>query len=549
MTKACTPLFYLLLNILIVIYSCQPVDKSKSVGYFRYNEDAGISTIDPIYVRSQAEIWVCSNLFEGLIEIDENLNFIPCLADSWTLDNTSKIWTFYLKKGVHFVLSDGSKGHEMTAEDVVYSFERLMNPKNASPGAWILNDKIDLEVLRSKEYKHPKYPFYAPAPHVFQLRLQAPFAALLSLLAMPYCAVVNPKILEHDASEFRKAPSGTGPFRMVAWEEEVQILLHKNNHYHVQSPTPLPLLDGVSIDLNKNKQAAFMGFLSGKYDFFNGIHALFKDELFTQEGKLKTSYAQRFELQTAPFLNTEYIGFNLRDKPQGMDAASFQKLRYFLNHCTDKQEMIRYLKNGLGYPSNGGFVPKGIEGFGALQTETNPDLQDSFRLFMRSLGFSKQKGLKLPLHTTSDYVDIALFLKNQWKNYYIDLSIEVHPGNFLRQLRNDGKALLFRGSWIADYPDAENFLACFYGPYKSPMGPNYTHFKNTTYDSLYNACLTTTDPLRRKQQMQKMDAILSDQAPVLPLFFDQSVRLHAHNIKGLKAHPMNYLKLKNVSKQ
>lgn len=548
MPKACRLLFYILLNILTVIYSCQPVDKSKSVGYFRYNEDAGISTVDPIYVRSQAEIWVSSNLFEGLVEINSKLEYIPCLADSWTLDEKGINWIFYLKKNVHFVLSDGSRGKKMDAYDVVYSFERLMLPENASPGAWIFNDKIDLTVFNEKDRSHPSYPFKALNDHTFQLQLKQPFAALLSLLAMPYCSVVNPDVASLGTSYFRKNPSGTGPFCLKTWEEEVQILLHKNKFYPPSPAGQLPYLEGVAIDLNKNKQATYMGFLSGKYDFFNGVHALFKDEIFTHDGKLKPNYAVRFDLQTAPFLNTEYIGFNLRETPNGVSKNDFARIRSYLNATTHKKEMVRYLKNGLGYPSNGGFVPTGIEGFGELQNETNPHLADSFKMFMRSLGFSNQKNLQLPLHTTADYIDIALFLKNQWKEFFIELTIEVHPGNFLRQIRNDGKALLFRGSWIADYPDAENFLACFYSPFKSPNGPNYTHFSDPIFDSLYNTCLITNNKEQRLEQMQIMDRIIRDKSPVIPLFFDQSVRLHKKNIQGLEPHPMNYLKLKYVKK-
>jgi len=550
MKKARASINLLLLNILLVLFGCNSVDNSKSVEYFRYNEDAGISTLDPAFVRSQAEIWACSQLFEGLVEFDNQLNIIPCIAKKWEISDDNLSYTFTLNNDVYFIDNKGNKLRTATAQDFVYSFSRIVKKENASPGSWIFNDKIDLSLFENGNPQDPKFPFIALNDSTFAITLKTPFAPFLSMLAMPYCYVVMPEEVEKHGKEFRANPTGTGPFRLIKWDEDVQILYHRNSHYHQYlNNTQLPYLKGVLVDLNKNKQAAFMGFVSGKYDFFNGVNAMVKDELFTQKGELKEKYQADFTLKSAPFLNSEFIGFYIDDKPKGLSSEQFAVLRKMLNMATQREEIVTFLRNGLGYPANKGFVPFGIPAFDSVRTakqEYNPQEAEKW---IKEQGYSSQKPLKLTVHTTADYTDIAILLKNQWKKIHVDLVIEIHPGNFLRQLRNQGQALLFRGSWIADYPDPENFLACFYSPFHSPNGPNYTHFSSPQFDSLYVSSMSESDANTRMRKLALMDSIVSAEAPVLFLFYDKSIRLVSNKVQGLEANPMNFLKLKNVSKK
>lgn len=539
----------LLVNILLIAFGCNNVDKSQNVDYFRYNEDAGITTLDPAYVRSQAEIWACSQIFEGLVEFDSTLNVIPCIAYRWEISNENKTYTFYLKNNVYFVDYEGNKRRKMTAHDFVYSFSRIVKKETASPGSWIFNDKIDLNLFETGNEQNPQYPFRALNDSVFVINLKTSFAPFLSMLANPYCYVVMPEEAEKQGKKFRSKPTGTGPFRLVRWDEDVQMLLNKNPYYHEDTKDgKLPFLKGVLIELNKNKQAAFMGFISGKYDFFNGIHPNFKDELFTQTGTLKEKYQNQFILKSTPFLNSEFIGFYLDDTPKGMSKEQFAEFRKMLNMATNRSEIITFLKNGFGYPADKGFVPYGIAAYDSVRIAKLSYNPSKAEAWMKANGFNAGNTLKLTLNTTADYVDIAVLLKNQWKKIYIDLTIEIHPGSFLRQLRNQGKALLFRASWIADYPDPENFMAYFYSPYHSPNGPNYTHYSNKEFDKLYSESMSETNIHTRMKYLAQMDSIVTEQCPVLFLFYDKSIRLISKKVTGLEANPMNFLKLKYVSK-
>jgi peptide/nickel transport system substrate-binding protein len=113
----------------------------------------------------------------------------------------------------------------------------------------------------------------------------------------------------------------------------------------------------------------------------------------------------------------------------------------------------------------------------------------------------------------------------------------------------NSKLLFFRGSWIADYPDAENYLALFYSKNFSPGGPNYTHYQNNAYDVLYEKALNTMNSRKRQQLYRQMDRMIVADAPVVPLYYDQVVRFVHKQVKGMGSNPMNLLVLKHVKKQ
>jgi peptide/nickel transport system substrate-binding protein len=123
------------------------------------------------------------------------------------------------------------------------------------------------------------------------------------------------------------------------------------------------------------------------------------------------------------------------------------------------------------------------------------------------------------------------------------------PPATLRQQKSAGKLPIFRASWIADYPDAENYLSLFYSPNFTPNGPNYTHFKNQYYDSLYTKALTISDIEKRKVLYTKMDSVIIAEAPVIPLYYDMAIRFVNKNVHGLGINPQNFLVLKYTKKQ
>ena len=506
---------------------CKNVDKKSPQQIFHYNEDVSVTTLDPAFVRSQSENWIVSQIFNGLIDLDAQLQPVPALAKSWEISTDLLTYTFHLRSDVNFCFVDKQgkvTTRKMVASDVAYSLSRIADPATSSPGAWIFVGKIDSQLNRV---------FISPNDSTFVLKLVSPAASLLGLLSTNFGYVVPKEYARLDKSYLARNPVGTGPFYVRRWEDEIKLVMRKNPHYHEKDTqgVPLPYLDAINVTFVKNKQTAFMQFAAGSYDFFNGLEGSFKDELLTDQAMLKPKYAQKMKAIITPFLNTEYVGCYLGEYPGKTNWLKDVHLRRALFYAVDKQKLVRFFRNGLGDAGDWGVVPPILNAHEKETiTEANAAWQKALAEYQQS-GYAKQNNKpEIVLSTTADYLDIQ-------------------TGGMLRQLRNEGKLMLFRGSWIADYPDAENFLACYYAPYLSPMGPNYTHFEDAQFDALYRLIEAGESGQKaslRKQYIQQANQILIDQAPVIPLYYDKSIRLIQPWVQGLENDAANRLVLKRV---
>ena len=525
---------------------CKNVDKKSPQQIFHYNEDVSVTTLDPAFVRSQSENWIVSQIFNGLIDLDAQLQPVPALAKSWEISTDLLTYTFHLRSDVNFCFVDKQgkvTTRKMVASDVAYSLSRIADPATSSPGAWIFVGKIDSQLNRV---------FIAPNDTTFVLKLVSPAASLLGLLSTNFGYVVPKEYARLDKSYLARNPVGTGPFYVRRWEDEIKLVMRKNPHYHEKDTqgVPLPYLDAINVTFVKNKQTAFMQFAAGSYDFFNGLEGSFKDELLTDQAMLKPKYAQKMKAIITPFLNTEYVGCYLGEYPGKTNWLKDVHLRRALFYAVDKQKLVRFFRNGLGDAGDWGVVPPILNAHEKETiTEANAAWQKALAEYQQS-GYAKQNNKpEIVLSTTADYLDMMVYLQETWGRLGVKIKVDIQTGGMLRQLRNEGKLMLFRGSWIADYPDAENFLACYYAPYLSPMGPNYTHFEDAQFDTLYRLIEAGESGQKaslRKQYIQQANQILIDQAPVIPLYYDKSIRLIQPWVQGLENDAANRLVLKRV---
>ena len=516
---------------------CKNVDNYSDSLIFRYNEDATLTTLDPAFIKSQSEIWIAQQIYNGLIELDSAMKPTPSLAYRWEVSADGLVYKFFLRRDAGFLNPQDTSFQRITAQDVAFSFQRIANPATASPSAWIFAGKADTALGKA---------FQTEGDSVFVLHLLSPDPTLLSLLGTVYCSIVPEKYVR-SSKDFGHHPVGTGPFYLKYWEEEVKMVLRRNPRYFEKvNGRSLPYLEAVNVDFIKNKQTAFMHFVAGRFDFFNGVEGSFKDELLTREGALNPKYSGKFGMLKKPFLNTEYLGFwlgdSIGDKPNPLIN---NHLRRALALAVDRKSLIRYLRNGLGTSGDNGFVPPVLLNANTAGLPFNPE---KARQELQMAGFPGGKGLQeLSLTTTADYLDMAVFLKKAWADIGVNVKIDVQTGGMLRQMRNKGNLAIFRGSWIADVPDAENYLACFFSGNFSPNGPNYTHFSNAEFDALYKRSFAETGTARL-QSMQAADSIVIQNAPLLVLYYDQSLRLYQNTVKGLSNDASNRLILKHVKK-
>lgn len=525
------------IQLFLIVFICAcvtPSDDNRSHLVFRYNEYANITSLDPAFSLNLANIWPTAQLFNGLVELDDQLEVIPDIAKKWSISPDGLVYTFDLREDVYFHEHDffgDHKTRKVTASDFKYSLMRLSDPQVASPGGWVMQNVEKIEAIDDQR---------------LSITLKKPFPAFLGLLSMRYCSVLPKEIVALLGDDFRKNPIGTGPFALKNWEEDVKLVLRRNPLYFEKDEVgnALPYLEAIAISFVPDKQSEFMLFLQGKIDLLNSLDNSYKDELLTQDGQLQEKYRDKIILQKGPYLNTEYLGFYL-DSPSPIIQSPL--IREAINIGFDRKKMMIYLRNNIGFQGNSGFIPKGLAGYLEVQV-TSYQPERALELVER---FKKQTGraVEISLATDANYVDLCEYIQRELQKIGISIEVEVMPPATLKQARSQGKLEMFRSNWIADYPDAENYLSLFYSKNFSPNGPNYTHHQNPVFDDFYENSFKINDAAARSKIYKVMDSIAMGSQPLIPLYYDQVVRFTQKGVEGLTINPVNVLKLKKVKKQ
>jgi oligopeptide transport system substrate-binding protein len=533
--------FFWFLWLLLILSSCDN-RRSSSNNVFRYNESSNIATLDPAFAKNQSIIWAVHQLFNTLVETDQQLNIVPSLARTWTISPDRRTYTFILRDDVFFHDNDAfanGRGRKMTAADVVYSLKRIMDPATASSGAWIFNERVD-----------PERGFLALNDTTFQLTLLRPFTPILGLLSMKYCSVVPHEVADKHGKDFRNHPCGTGPFSFISWEEGQALMLRRNDRYFEKDETgkQLPYLDAVKITFNNSKASEFLMFRQGQVDFINDIDASFKDEILSKRGELKKEWDGKIVLKKHSYLNTEYLGI-LVDSSNPVVKNSplrLKQVRQAINYGFDRRKLMMYLRNSIGTPAEHGFVPAGLPAFDTtLRGYTYQPAKA--RALLRAAGFEEGKMPEVKLLTIAIYSELASFIARELEAIGIPVKVEVIQKGLLLEQTARSQVLLFRASWIADYPDAENYLGVFYG--RNPAPPNYTRYNNPAYDRLYERALTITDDSSRFKLYRQMDSMIIADAPVVPLWYDEVIHLVQPDVSGFEPNGLNLLELRKAGKR
>ena len=524
-----------LLVIICLLVSCtKRTSKFDDSQVFRYNQHANINTLDPAFSKDLRTIWATTQIFNGLVQLNDSLQVEPDIAKSWTISDDGKTYEFNLRNDVKFhkhKLFGKDSTRKVIAKDFEYSFNRLIDPKVASPGKWVL------EFVDNFEAKNDS---------TFIINLKKSFPPFLSLLSMKYCSVVPKEAIDYFGDTFRANPIGTGPFKFKLWKENIKLVLRKNNFYYEEDEkgNQLPYLEAISTTFLPDKQSEFLQFIQGNSDFLNSIDASYKDDILTTKGKLQQRYSDKIEMVSGPYLNTEYLGVYLDSEQK---EANSIKLRKAMNYGFDREKMILYLRNGIGTPAINGFVPKGLPSFNNMKGYTYQP-KKAKKLIDEYIVETGNKKPTITIATNSQYQDLCEFIQREMQKIGLNVKVEVMPPSTLREQKVNGKLDIFRGSWVADYPDAENYLFIFHSKNFSPNGPNYTHYKNDDFDKLYEKAIQTTELKVRQKLYQQMDSLLMESAPVIPLYYDEVLRFTHKNVIGLGINPINHLHLKRVRK-
>src|SRR5210317_2140545 len=237
-------IFTILIIALAIIGCTKKKSHFEEAQVFRYNEHSNISSLDPAFAKNQAHIWAINQLFNGLVELDDDMRIRPSVAKEWVISEDGLRYTFSLREDVFFHkhrLFGIDSTRAVKASDFEYSFNRLLDPKVAAPGGWVLQNVSHFEAKNDT---------------IFEIQLKQPFPPFLSLLSMKYCSVVPKEVVEYYGTDFRANPIGTGPFQFKLWVENTKLVLRKNpNYFEFEEGKRLPKLEAVAITFLPDKQS------------------------------------------------------------------------------------------------------------------------------------------------------------------------------------------------------------------------------------------------------------------------------------------------------
>jgi len=523
-----------ILYIIIIAYvlGCSPDLHNNSKNVFKYNQADNITSLDPAFAKSQNNIWVTNQIYDGLVYLDPEKGVQARIAKQWKFDEDGKRIEFIIDQSYTFHKNecfDQIESRAVTAQDVKFSFERIISDVVNSPGSWIFSGIVD-----------DKVPFEVLNDTMFVMNLQKPFNPILGILTMQYCSIIPHEAVEFYGSDFRKNPVGTGPFQFKRWKENHALYLAKNLNY----PSIDHNLDGIKVSFIPDKKIAFFEFLNGNLDYFSGIESSFSPEVLNYDGTLKADKKDKIQMLSNPYLNLEYIGINMNlAESTILNQLAFRKA---INYAIDRAEMLAVFKNNIGKPAEQGIIPRGLIGFDPEVKGFNYNPEKA-KAILDSISYNYDAN-PISIATNADYLDIITYVAKSLENIGVNVKIELMESAVLRQQMRNENIDCFRASWIADYPDEESFLCLFYG--KNPAPPNYTRFSNPLYDQLYEKAIVETNQSKRMELYQRMNKMVIEAAPIIPLYYDETALFLSKSIKsGLRPTSLNLLDTRKIQKR
>ena len=519
--------------LLIVLWACsylllytavgatQPLDQSaphllelQFGGTFRRMLGANPITLDPALVTDLYGRAIVNQVFDGLVQFDANLKPIPALAEFWEASRDGRTWTFALRQGVKF-----HNGREVTAQDVVYSFMRLLDSTKPLPVAELFQ-----HIEGAKEFRAGKTPsvrgLQARDRYTFHMVLEEPLAPFLTVLGFANTAVVPQEEVEKPRGDFGHAPVGTGPFKFVRWQPNQEIVLAANDHYYEGRP----FLDAVvfKIMVGAKLEETFAEFLKGNLE-----------ETVIPSGQLEevrvNPHYRQYQHVRKPTLSLLYLGFNTQMKP-----FDDRRVRQAFNYAVNKEVIVREIAR-LGHVPAVGALPPWLPGY-------DPDLQGydynpaKARELLAAAGYPNGTGFPVVQLWSNQQAESTKAELAAYQRYLADIGVqvEIHFAPDWRAFRarlEQGILPMFRLVWLADIPDPDNVL---FPLLHSASPTNRTFYRNPRVDQLLEQARQELDEAQRITLYREVERIVLHDAPWITQHYTILEYLYQPYVQGVE---------------
>lgn len=473
------------------------------------------ASLDPLKAVGLPEIQVIRDLFEGLTNQDAHGKIVPGVAQSWS-SSDNKTWIFTLRNNARW-----SNGEPVTAQDFVYSWQRLVDPKNSSAFAWFagLSGIENAAAITKGEMTPDKLGVVAQDNNRLKVTLDRPVPWFPALVANVALFPVPQQVIARQGDSWT-APGklvGNGAYQLSERVVNEKIVLTRNPHYWDDAHSVLTKVTFVPIN---EESSATKRYRSDDIDitesFPKNMYALLKKTLPGQ-------------VYTPDQLGTYYYAFNTQKGP-----TADVRVRKALSWSIDRQ-VIADKVLGTGEKPAWHFTPDVTAGFKPLpsfqQQHDQNSLNAQAKALLASAGYGPDKPLRLKLlyNASESHQKIAIAVASMWKkNLGVDVTLENQEWKTYIDSRNSGNFDVIRASWVGDYNEPSTFLNLL----TSGNSSNIARFSNAEYDAVLARASKETSDQARNSDYNRAEQILAAQAPIAPIYQYTNGRLIKPWVKG-----------------
>jgi ABC-type transport system substrate-binding protein len=483
------------------------------------------ATLDPVRISDVFGRSVAQQVFDGLVQFDQTLTITPALAQFWTASRDGLTWTFMLRKGVRF-----HHGREVTADDVIYSLTRILDPKVKSGSADLFAAIQGAQAFREGKANHVSG-LSAVDRYTVRVLLSEASAPFVSTLAVGQAKIVPKELVEEQGEAFGTHPIGTGPFKFVRWERGKEIVLVGNADYFDGPPKLSRVV--YRIFRGEEFEAMYEQFQRGNLE---------DTPIPTQEHRRVITAGQFIHVKR-PMFTVRFYGLNTRSKP-----LDDRRVRQALIHAIDREALVAevYLDR---YTVARGILPPGMMGFNPKLNGYAYDPRRARELLAQA-GYPGGRGLPLIPIWSGVRLETLVREHELIKKYLAAVGIqpefhyETNWPSFSAALAQ-GKFPMFLYAWFADVPHPDNFLfKLFYS--RSPR--NFMGYASPVVDELLLQAKRERDLQRQMDLYRQAEQFVLDDAPVIPVWHYTYERLFQPYVRSVEVNGLGdpYIPLKKI---
>lgn len=494
--------------IMLSLGSCCPED--PYAGYLNLIITTEPKSLDPALSTDITTGVITALMYDNLVRFGTASEIIPGLAKSWDISDDGLIYTFYLRDDVRFW-----DGKPFTADDVQYSFERVLNPETRSPQTWLLSP-----IRGASDYMQGRADnvsgIRSISDHEIQLLLAAPFAPFLGFLGAPATAIVPKPTPGSGEVDLKVHPSGTGPWVFQEWQADRQIRFSRNENYYY-GPAKLK---GLLLNNIPEVLTSAIEFEAGNLDVMTIPNSEFK---YWTRSKVWQPYIYKLDE-----LGIYYLAMNVKRTP-----FNDQRVRQAVTLAIDREKIVYRIMHNSATVAQGP-IPPGLEGYDSTRTPIPFDPEAAHRLLIEAgypngcefdLWVDPSAAVSQTLEAIQHYLNEAGFIVHLVRNDW----------NMMRDAMRQGETDAYWGNWWADYADAENFLAPLFHSENSARRNRYS---NPYVDQAIEKLQQSLDAEERKTLAMEIDSILIEEAPYAFMWYPTSYTVVQPNLKGYVPHLM-----------